>query len=44
VVGGLQKDDRFLVDYLWNEVVLAQPAAVRQFLRSSCYGRQSWSV
>jgi LuxR family transcriptional regulator, maltose regulon positive regulatory protein len=32
VIGGLRRDDRFLVDYLWNEVVLAQPPAVRQFL------------
>jgi len=32
VIGGLHRDDRFLVDCLWNEVVLAQPPAVRQFL------------
>jgi LuxR family maltose regulon positive regulatory protein len=28
----LPADERFLVDYLWEEVVLAQPREVRQFL------------
>ena len=28
----LPADERFLVDYLWNEVVLDQPRAVRHFL------------
>ena len=32
IVQALPGDDRFLVDYLWGEVVLAQPPAVRQFL------------
>ena len=32
VLDALPADDRFLVDYLWNEVVLAQPRSVRHFL------------
>ncbi|MGI8559057.1 MAG: LuxR C-terminal-related transcriptional regulator [Solirubrobacteraceae bacterium] len=28
----LPADDRFLVEYLWNEVVMSQPRSVRQFL------------
>ena len=32
ILGGLPADDRFLVDYLWNEVVLVEPVDVRQFL------------
>jgi LuxR family transcriptional regulator, maltose regulon positive regulatory protein len=32
VLDELPADDRFLVDYLWDEVVLAQPREVRQFL------------
>jgi LuxR family transcriptional regulator, maltose regulon positive regulatory protein len=32
VLRRLAADERFLVDYLWNEVVLAQPRAVRHFL------------
>jgi LuxR family maltose regulon positive regulatory protein len=32
VLGELPADERFLVDYLWNEVVLTQPREVRQFL------------
>lgn len=32
VLRKLPADERFLVDYLWNEVVLAQPRIVRHFL------------
>ena len=32
VLDALPADDRFLVDYLWNEVVLSQPRSVRHFL------------
>jgi LuxR family maltose regulon positive regulatory protein len=32
---GLPLDDRHLIDYLWNEVVLRQPREVRQFLMRS---------
>jgi len=32
VLAGLPADDRFLVDYLWNEVVLSQRPEVRRFL------------
>jgi ATP/maltotriose-dependent transcriptional regulator MalT len=32
VLDELPADERFLVDYLWEEVVLAQPREVRQFL------------
>jgi LuxR family transcriptional regulator, maltose regulon positive regulatory protein len=32
VLDALLADERFLVDYLWDEVVLAQPREVRQFL------------
>jgi LuxR family transcriptional regulator, maltose regulon positive regulatory protein len=32
VLRQLPADERFLVDYLWNEVVLAQPRTVRHFL------------
>jgi LuxR family maltose regulon positive regulatory protein len=32
ILAGLPADDRFLVDYLWNEVVLSQPRDVRHFL------------
>jgi LuxR family maltose regulon positive regulatory protein len=32
VLAGLPADDRFLVEYLWNEVVLGQPPGVRDFL------------
>jgi LuxR family transcriptional regulator, maltose regulon positive regulatory protein len=32
VLAGLPADDRFLVEYLWNEVVMGQPPEVRRFL------------
>ncbi len=32
LLDALPADDRFLVDYLWNEVVLSQPRPVRHFL------------
>jgi LuxR family transcriptional regulator, maltose regulon positive regulatory protein len=32
VLEALAAEHRFLVDYLWNEVVLSQPSSVRQFL------------
>jgi LuxR family maltose regulon positive regulatory protein len=39
---GLPVDDRFLVDYLWEEVVLRQPREIRRFLmRTSVLERLS---
>ncbi len=32
VLDALPADDRFVVDYLWNEVVLSQPRPVRHFM------------
>jgi LuxR family transcriptional regulator, maltose regulon positive regulatory protein len=32
ILEALPDDDRFLVDYLWDEVVMSQPPPVRQFL------------
>lgn len=45
VLAGLPADDRFLVDYLWHEVVLAQPRDVRHFLmRTAILERLSGSL
>jgi LuxR family maltose regulon positive regulatory protein len=45
VLSGLPADDRFLVDYLWNEVVLGQPRDVRHFLmRTSILERLTSSL
>ncbi len=32
ILEALPADDRFVVEYLWNEVVMSQPRSVRQFL------------
>ena len=45
VLAGLPADDRFLIEYLWNEVVLGQPADVQRFLmRTSILERLTGSL